>query len=420
MKKAVKTPNRRTLSRAVLALLLIFILLSKQVVFADRDYDPGYSLDELDLTIQTNITEYALSFVGDTRLQYFLGGRGGRTLPLEALFENHARWYPGTNERETGTDCSAFVSGVYHHFGYIEDKQYLTTETIYTELIEGGRAEMVKSLEEMKPGYILMMNYTERHKSWGTLKWYGHTSIYLGSGFFVHISNDIGWSGTKYGWVPDESAKAVRALPTYPFISKMPDNPVFGIGQDMFMGVKIKGVDYGVEATISAEELREELEERDREAGIFFRVSEEDLRGMPGDPSGDSMMLLELADREMLSAKEQQAVVKIGEDISSRKEVNIVGIISSTLGILLLSYTSLLYAALIFDKVNTLFDGSLLSVLTFGAAKNVGDLTVEESRKATKKFILATVIAVIAGLLLISGLLLKWVLQVVGLFNSVF
>ena len=185
------------------------------------------------------------------------------------------------------------------------------------------------------------------------------------------------------------------------------------------MGVRIKGIDYGsVSKPLS--ELKEELVEKEKEVGLFYTVSESDLKGMIGDLDDDLAKKLSLAYREMLNAKEQQAIVKIGEDISSRKEVNIVGIISSTLGILLLSYTSLLYAALIFDKVNTLFDGSLLSVLTFGAAKNVGDLTVEESRKATKKFILATVIAVIAGLLLISGLLLKWVLQVVGLFNSVF
>lgn len=413
MKKAVKTPNRRTLSRAIIALLLIFILLSQQVVFADRDYDPGYSLDELDLNIQNAITEYALSFAGETRLQYVFAGAGGRSITLEKAIENHGNWTPCESGTHNGTDCSAFVSGVYHHFGYLKEYGWITTSTLKGIAYNSDLAEIVYSRDDLKPGDILMMHYKESNK------WFGHTSIYLGNGFYVHIGDCRGWSGTKYGWVPDESVKAERPLPTFPYIARIADGAKFAIEPEGVVGVRIKGIDYG-KVSKPLSEIKEELVEKEKEVGLFYTVSESDLKGMIGDLDEDLAKQLSLAYREMLSAREQQAIVKIGEDISSRKEVNIVGIISSTLGILLLSYTSLLYAALIFDKVNTLFDGSLLSVLTFGAAKNVGDLTVEESRKATKKFILATVIAVIAGLLLISGLLLKWVLQVVGLFNSVF
>lgn len=156
-------------------------------------------------------------------------------------------------------------------------------------------------------------------------------------------------------------------------------------------------------------------------AGIVAMESEWELKGMPILSDMDATYL-EFANQSDLSISEINTMytIKDGVDQSRTTVEKLLNSAAAGLGIGLTSYSILLTAGYIFDKVNNLFDLSLVSFLTLGKMQVAGTANSlfagdQGERKLLSKsgFFFRIGVLVLVGLLLASGAISKFVYLIV-------
>ena len=178
---------------------------------------------------------------------------------------------------------------------------------------------------------------------------------------------------------------------------------------EMCKGLKAKDYDgvFDTSSTSSSDDTT------DISKGI---VSEWELTGMPV-KSGLTANIgtLEIKDRSELSATDMVNISSIGEDISLTKTYNAwttVRVIIVFIGLLMLAYSIILTLALFIDKFNTVFDFTVIGIVTFGAihfsddryASN-GEEEIVRTTDTKRMVILILVISIIGGILVSGGVL---------------
>lgn len=155
----------------------------------------------------------------------------------------------------------------------------------------------------------------------------------------------------------------------------------------------------------------------------FDSICEEGaLKGMP-DVSNTSMLnqatQLEFADRRLLSQEKITQIENINDLHEADKitPVQVVSISLRIIGILLILYSVVLFMCLMFDKVNNMFDFSLLSLVSFGTLKvnDERDINSDLKKKNHKStWAICTIIGIvfILGLIFLSDIVLKVIYSV--------
>lgn len=138
-------------------------------------------------------------------------------------------------------------------------------------------------------------------------------------------------------------------------------------------------------------------------------VDEWDLVGMPAKSKlGASIAEIEEANAERLSIGENYSVKSIRNDLEVNKIQNIVDTARTCvvfIGLVLIFYSVMLLLAMLFDRVNTFLEISLVSILTLGHVR----YSVEEETSGmigyagTAKMIRVQIIMLVLGLFLVSG-----------------
>lgn len=115
-----------------------------------------------------------------------------------------------------------------------------------------------------------------------------------------------------------------------------------------------------------------------------------------------------------LSMEEQFKVRDLRNNQNNLSAVSIVNMSLMVVGVLVLLYSVLLVIAMMFDKVNNLFDFQLVTALTLGRVKlvNTSDVQVDdEARKegyvSVRSFTVGILIIFIVGILLVSGIITR-------------
>lgn len=162
--------------------------------------------------------------------------------------------------------------------------------------------------------------------------------------------------------------------------------------------------------------------EKDEETGeVNLVVKEEDLVGMF--PEVFFKSDVKLPDKNSLTMYESDSMVLIKNSILESRSWNLldgIRVAVVTLGLLLLMYAILIWVCYIFDRVNILFDISLVSLISLGIMhytdntddRGVGSL---HSDNIVKK----EVLMILVGFFLISGSLFSFIIDVVYFANSV-
>ena len=402
----------KSLKRLLCVGLILALAFSSVSVstLADRAEDKSL----VDMSIQNAITAYALSFADNVDLQYVWGGYGGRGYSYNGeAGENNGYWSleqcikyidewstdPEQNQfKPYGTDCSGFVGAVYQHFGL--NVMGYNIEDVYPEISE----------DEAQPGDAVCYEaWNEEEQAWK----FEHVALYLGNDLIIHVNTRYGYSGrsTPYGGYMTSEKKST---PTYCHISK----------ENYWSSARRHY--YRVVDDMSAYPLTESQEAA--LSGKTFTICEDDLVGMPSEGilSQDALDLM-MPDLSGLSQLDRNNLASIkgmmGEE--TPLALRIVGTASTVIGIILILYGIFLILGYIFDNVNSFIDINLISLLSFGSIKLLSKeeyfaLSKEDRKKYTSitKFYSIVAIVFVLGVLLVSGLVPKFIYKIISIFEG--
>ena len=386
---------------ASMGLILVLALSLSIPVFAeDGDSEElGY-----DMSQQNAVTEYALKFLDDPEVQYVWGGYGGRQYSsdgevgendgywsLEQVKKYHSEWEPKVQYARCGTDCSGFVSAVFQHCGLY---------TGWSPVVSGMWAVGTEvSAEEAVPGDVVIYINSEGETY--------HCGIYLGNDKIIHTSTSSGYTGTSYGTVV-----AGNTVPTYPHISDVG----YESGSVRFCRLVDDVGDYG---TVSdSDSMSVAL------SGAI--VHEEDMTGMPNCPALlEYQSHVKLPDYNNLSNSDKANIesIKTNKNAGKVTAMDVVSSVSSVLGVAVLIYDILMVACFVFDMVNSVFDFSVLSLITLGYLSVAGKKERKEAKDGKKHrkyisigmlFVIVAILAVI-GIALVSGVVVRFLYRISAL-----
>lgn len=187
---------------------------------------------------------------------------------------------------------------------------------------------------------------------------------------------------------------------------------------------KMEGVDplsapsiYGGTFNISVSD--EDIEEYNR------LVKEWELNGMPtnNDLLTGEQDALYLPTQDGLTQSEKDTLVEIKANIDDNKKTsaNIFSTILTFLGLVLMSYSILMFAGCVVDRVNTWIDMSVVSILSFGKIRLVPQdeehiykkTKPEKGLLTTKQWVMRCIAVLVIGIIFVSGAIqefLTWVL----------
>lgn len=393
-----------------IGLILVSVLSSLSIwVSADKAEDKAL----VDMSKQNAITAYALSFADNVDLQYVWGGYGGRKLSYNGeAGENDGYWSleqcikyiddwstnPEENKyRHYGTDCSGFVGAVYQHFGL--DVLGVDTNDYYPEI----------SKEEARPGDVVW------YKAWNDEAQayvYEHVALYLGDDLVIHVNARYGYSGrtTPYGGYMTADK---NSTPTYCHISKVDywssaERHYFRVVEDMSK--------YPI-----TESQKDSLSNKE------FTLCEDDLVGMPIDGIlTEDMLELMLPDLSGLSQNEKNNIAHIRDQMTNDTPLalRIVEVTTTVAGIALILYGIFLILGYVFDSVNSFIDISIVKLLSFGSIRLISkeeySALMDENKKSytsITKFYSIVAIVFVIGVLLVSGVVPKFIYKIASLFN---
>ena len=407
---------KRLLSIYLCIILIVFIL----IVPVSADIHGGDTIDYSEVAaIQNGVTAYALSFAGDGEVKYVLGGYGGRIHPggendgywsLEQVKQHHSEYREPHNQDEVsaylegnkicGCDCASFVSAVFQHFGLYKDSWGITCTT-YAESADWHEI----TAEEARPGDIVL--YWEKRKSNGTVtsEGWGHVELYIGEGMQVGIRRSIYSEG---------SPNYVSVMNVYSF-----DNDSKSQYPHYFRAFEDESVLGSPESSVSEIEIQ---------ISSNF-VEEGDLAGMVEDALfWQGSRRLASADRENLSDYEILNIEKIRsmKDAGKLTVEKVTGIVQTVLGIIVLAYALILFAGFLFDRVNTVFEISLVTLFSFGYIKiarredyeevlrSNGVKAMDRGYMSVVKFLIIELILVASGSALLSGTIFYLIIKLLG------
>lgn len=338
----------------LLVLVLIGVCVSPSVVEASY-----IKKDEVTLPETTEVAKYAFEWADHTEIPYVWGGgRGANSLEELAAAGN-------------GTDCSGFTSLVYRHFGY--------NVTMYSGAQKSEAKQVFTDITKAVPGDIV----------W----WSGHVAIYIGDEKIVHTNTSRG----PYNYPHVSSVYYRSAAPTF---LRMVD--------DVSELKPLKGTE--------AEETKEDVKEAELTGSV---VTESDITGMPiestlEDEAKGLPMVVPLNQRDSSNL----------EELKTRMTEERPGWISvclrlvSFVGIFLILYGVLFFVAYLFDRVNMLFEFSLLGMISFGRCRYWDDLdgAVPKHKDSDgktylnfRKTLIRFFVFEFSGLFLVSG----WIFRVI-------
>lgn len=263
---------------------------------------------------QTEVSKYALSWADNKNIPYVYGGAGRNMDSLEEVAEKKA-----------GLDCSGFTMLVYRHFGI---------DIPSTSKTQKNKAKKTfTSLDKAVPGDIC----------W----WDGHVAIYIGEGKIVHTNTHE--PPTNYPHVSIVEGEG-KNYTTPELILRMVDNV-----EDL---KPLSGSD--------ASDLNDEVKNAEGKGSL---TTESDLTGMPTDWSlGEEGENITLPGEDSLTNVEKDRLASIKESINDRHDgfFDVARVIVSGIGLAVIIYGVLLVVAYLFDRVNTIIEISLLSIITLG------------------------------------------------------
>lgn len=266
---------------------------------------------------QTEVSKYALSWDGNKKIPYVMGG--GRD--VESLEE--------LEKTGGGTDCSGFTSLVYKHFGIDIPAQ--------SEAQKDAAVKTFTREEDAIPGDVC----------W----WYGHVAIYIGNGKIVHTNT--------------------RFPPTnYPHVSD------FGNGEyrkpDLYLRMVKDVEDLKPLSGSDSDDMDDSVNDID---GYGDMITESDLTGMViPEFLEEYRETVGNSDVSQLSSKERGSLVDIKESKEATQSVENKAVkwfhtSQMFLGICCFLYAVILFLAYMFDYYNSYIDISLLGIVTFGKFK---------------------------------------------------
>ena len=394
----------------ILAIVTLILPVSADIHGGDtKDYSEVAAM-------QNGVTAYALSFAGDGEVKYVLGGYGGRLHPggendgywsLEQVKQHHNEYREPHNQDEVsaylagnkicGCDCASFVSAVFQHFGLYKDSWGITCTT-YANSADWHEI----TAEEARPGDIVL--YWEKKKSNGTVidEGWGHVELYIGGGMQVGIRRSIYSEG---------SPNYVSVMNVYSF-----DNANKSQYPHYFRAFEDESV-LGAPAS-SVPEIEFQI------SSNF--VEEGDLAGMVEDALfWQGSRRLVSADRDNLSDSEILNIEKIGnmKDAGKLTVEKVTGVAQTALGIIVLAYALILFAGFIFDRVNTVFEISLVTLFSFGYIKIArredyeevlrtnGVKAIEKGYMTVVKFLIIELVLVAIGSALLLGIIFYLIIK---------
>ena len=140
--------------------------------------------------------------------------------------------------------------------------------------------------------------------------------------------------------------------------------------------------------------------------------AEEDLEGMPHVDMPTQNLPSAVSRDSLVNIKDIYAVQTISDDISLRQAERIVDILRISVvavGLFLVVFSILMFGCIVFDKVNTLFDFSLVEVLSLGYIKHVPYTDENNGQQSnTKWLVIGFTIIVLIGLFIASGGVMKF------------
>lgn len=317
----------------------------------------------------SSIVEYALSWVDNENIPYIYGG-GHDGSTLEEL----------ASDPRTGTDCSGFVSKVYAHFGIDIPT---SSSTMYS-----GAKKIFYDQSEAVPGDVC----------W----WEGHVALYIGNNKIVHTNT-----------------------------SKAPNNHIHTniLGEDYRTPSAYLRMIDDVSAFGTVTEETQQAVQNAKSSGTM--VTESDLTGMPIKSTlMDEQQQIVLKGREDLSQVDQDRLEAISGSMDAEKATpgSVMYRVVAFIGLLIVVYSVFMYVCLIFDKVNSFLDISLLSIISFGRWRLVSSDDVSEgyvkagyqkdskvTYLTTKMLIFRAVVVSIVGFLLLSGYATNFIVYLVSL-----
>lgn len=153
-------------------------------------------------------------------------------------------------------------------------------------------------------------------------------------------------------------------------------------------------------------------------------VSEWDLVGMPKQSGLTSDKQIYLPDGSELSIGEGYSISKIGNNIKSSKgdvTLNLVRVLVVFIGMCLVMYSVLVLMCMVFDRANSFIEVSLVSVVSFGHLTYTDeDFGTSKGYVGTKKLVVTVCLVCLFGLLLISGGVLPFLMNIVYSVKDIF
>ena len=148
-------------------------------------------------------------------------------------------------------------------------------------------------------------------------------------------------------------------------------------------------------------------------------LSEWDLIGMPSDDKmSDDQSDIVLPALKDLSSKEAKVSLQVRDDISLSKKAltyDNARVAVVFVGLCFITYAMFLFMALLFDKSNQFLDISFVKVLTFGRLEYSDEVEVQGEYwyASTSRIIVVSVVIFVVGLLVVSGVMLPFMMELV-------
>lgn len=347
--------------------------------------------------VQTELAQYALSWNNNVNIPYvYGGGRTGTTLEViekTAKISGHPNGSGCPLEynircekcKPTGTDCSGFVALVYKHFGIDVPAQ--------SDDLKAAAVSTFTDISKAVPGDVC----------W----WNEHVAIYIGEGKIIHTNKtDPPLNYPHVSTIDGDSAD--YSFPTL-FLRMVEDVSVLGV--------------------LSEDEAKEFAEEVKNTLSMGTLVTESDLTGLDI-TDVISKGYQRIPDITPLSDRDTVVMNIIKDDLLSKDMgfFGYMGVAVSFLGLCCILYGVFLGIAYLFDRVNNIFDISLLGILTLGKYR-IWEEYLGVSKGVNKrdgivycdaKFLIARIILIEAvGLFLVSGGVFQVIIKVIRFVSSI-
>ena len=235
------------------------------------------------------------------------------------------------------------------------------------------------------------LNYTQYRYGWGAqpghnLELYCHTGQGVADNF-------------RKKYLKNASVAYIRMYNFYADTGKERKNGYTKSYEDHFDGVTITG-------SGKDEEFKKDNKNDDSSVGVSWIKEEKDLHGMPDiSKMSDDQNVVDIP-TGLDNVSDQINANSIKENMKARQREVVrywTNVFVTALGLMLLVYTVLLVVAWLTDRVNNIFDFSLITLITFGVVKPTREEAKEGSTISLPRLIMICSATFLGAIFLISG-----------------